>query len=375
MSAAALRRRLPYLIYVVLIAAQAAYLVAQTRPSNWTAQALVVVPSGQRANDPGRAFEAGSLAASYAILIPDDPRILRHVASSVRQPPKDVEDRIEVFNQPDTALLRLVFRGADSAQALTGARALASAVAGEREVSPLVPRGSLDVVRLPDAAEPPPSSTAMAVAVGSVLGLILAGILLIAWERADPRIDTIADLQAELQCPATSFGERVPVNTVRALVARWDELAGRPGARVTLLAASDDVDAAISTIAERLRDAAASGGAGSVEGPAGGRNAAVSLLVAGRPGTEAVGEAVAATSDLTVLVLREGTRVAAIRSAVDALRQFGTTPDWALLVPRRAFGGGRGLGRRTAGLVRGRRPQPLALPPRHATQPDERLGN
>ena len=177
--------------------------------------------------------------------------------------------------------------------------------------------------------------------IGAALGLVLGIVLLIAWERSDPRIADARELSTQIGCPATPV-DRLSPNASYALLERWASLTEHVPARVAVLPASPSVE--IPT-ADAVNDLRSAGGRlvryvdaragivpeelahnGSAESDTG-----VVLVHAGPPGGESAGEAIALGCDLTVVVVPAGSRAADIRQLGEELTSFGIVPVWALL--------------------------------------------
>src|SRR6266487_5591521 len=77
-----LLRRGGIVLLAVALVPLAAYLVTSGLHRSYTAEALVVVPSGAGPKGPGNAQEATKLAVTYAAVIPQDDRILDRIARS-----------------------------------------------------------------------------------------------------------------------------------------------------------------------------------------------------------------------------------------------------------------------------------------------------
>jgi capsular polysaccharide biosynthesis protein len=319
-SLAALRRRGWILPVVVCCAAAVAYLVAASRPISYTAESIVVVTSGASRLGPGAANDAMALARTYAGAIPVDAKILEKVSAAVDRPQAAVERGISVGNDTGTSLLRLDYTDDDRAKAVAGAAALVRAVRGSPRTS-AIGRGSVRVVRVADSAVRQAGDTGRALPVGAVLGLVLALLLMVAWERSDPRVDDDGDLRAAFEGPVSELRQLSPA-AVGALRDRWRILAGGgPTPTIALIPTARRSRRAAARIAEQL---------GGEPG----------FLAAGPPGEADAGELAAVRSDLVVLISRPGTPVEAVRRAQAALEQFDRAPAWAVLVSRRGLASG-----------------------------------
>ena len=313
LSFAALRRRGWIVPLVVACAAAAAYAVAVTRPSLSTAEGVLIVGSGADRKSPGSANDAISLARTYASAIPEDQRVLRLVARAAGRPVDDVEDDVTAVNDDGTSVLRLRYRDTSEQRAIDGAGALVGAVLESPRRS-AIGRGPVREVSVPVDATRETGQVERAVPIGAVLGLALALVLLVGWERSDRRIDGEEQLRSEF-AGGVSVVSRVSPSTLGALLGHWRDLAGDPSARIALVPASPRARRGAARIAEVLDDPRVE-----AAGPLGGRFA---------------GEEAALRSDLAVLVVVPGTPARAVQRAAAALRELGRGPGWAVLTRRR----------------------------------------
>jgi capsular polysaccharide biosynthesis protein len=359
-----LLRRGGIVLLAVALVPLAAYFVASGLHRSYTAEALVVVPSGAGPHGPGNAQEADKLAVTYAAVIPEDDRVLDRIARTAGVGTSLVKRELKVVTDEGTSLIRLRFTDDRRDVAVAGARAAAQAVTAQRLVTPSIAPGSIALVRFPTVPDQS-SRPATTVPIGIVLGLILGLILLVAWERADARTDDVASLEAETGCPAMRLGD-LSTGSMTALLQRWDALAGRSEPRIALVAAAAHAESATVAAAHRLHAAAEMEGmpiaiedrrAGAADGErppsrsngSGDPDAAyggvakpgdrTTLVIGGVPGSNVAGEAVALDADFVVLVASPGTRAVDIRAAVAVLEQFGVSPGWALLADRPRTGG------------------------------------
>ncbi|MEO5574602.1 MAG: Wzz/FepE/Etk N-terminal domain-containing protein [Gaiellaceae bacterium] len=307
-------------------------------PFTHLAVAVVLVPARAARTGPGNAGEASNLATTYADLIPEDRVILASVAEELDLDPEAVRRNTAVNHDFDTSILRLSFTDPDPELALAGARILAESVTGPEPVSPRIAPRSLALVHLPTAARSEAMSPAKVAVLGLVLGLALGIVVLLAWERADGRIDDVKTLSEEAGCAASALG-KASKESIAALLDRWSGLVERSPARIALLPVSRSSEDAAAGAAERL----VQGGfltkrpVGWAAGGSATPQPQVILEVGGMPGSVAAGESLALSSDLIVLVAVQGTRIADLRETLAVLEQFGSTPVWALLAPTRAY--------------------------------------
>jgi hypothetical protein len=63
------------------------------------------------------------------------------------------------------------------------------------------------------------------------------------------------------------------------------------------------------------------------------QEAKIVLGLGGIPGSDSAGEGVAIHSDVSVLLVTKGTRIAELRRTLDVLDQYGVAPVWAVMAP------------------------------------------
>jgi capsular polysaccharide biosynthesis protein len=309
-----------------------AYVVASAKETAYSAEALAVVnPNAQLTAD-----QAKGLAVTYAVLIPHDAAIVRQVATSLGTRPERVEGRISAFNTPDTAVLRVGYRGTSASSARAGALAVLLSLTGGHPASPNITPRSIGVVQAPERGATSKRVTS-SVAIGALLGVALGVLLMVALQRVDPRVDSAEDMSAYAGCPVSVFGG-LSNSGARALMERWEALAGRSRITVALVPVTDGLGrhlrrvALVFSRAGQVQETVASGdGSGTVARTFQPRAAESVLIPGGVPGADS-GEALAMASDVTVLVVQRGTRRSDVRGAVEVLREFGVDPVWAILL-------------------------------------------
>ncbi|HEX7290209.1 MAG TPA: hypothetical protein VF250_03690 [Conexibacter sp.] len=342
--------------WVVVAAAAAvtalAVAVGSARPGSTLAQAVAVVPAGATDESPGNATQATQLAQTYVQAIPLDGAVLGAIAHAVDRTSSDVAGRVTVVGDPKTSVLLLRYEDTDRARALAGTSTLLTAVTGDAPNARSVAPDSLTLVRGPRVLrETTAARDTTTIPLGVILGLALGLVLLVAWERSDPRIDGAGELANAAGTPATALGDVAPGN-IDALLERWRRLAGDGSGPhvVALLAGTRRAERLVSSAAYELATISASNGQllrlGTAPpgpgGPSGERGLVV--VTGGTPGGPAAGEAVAADAAVVVVTVPRGARATELRDSLDVLGQFGARPTWALLV-RRSIGKSAGAKR------------------------------
>jgi capsular polysaccharide biosynthesis protein len=343
----ALRRRGWVLLVAILVTTACAYIVASKQGETYTAESTgVVAASPDSLLTPD---QANVLANTYAVLIPKDAVILRGVATTLGTSVPDVQDRLLVFNTTGTALLVIDYRGSSAANSIAGASAALRAITGDYPVSPNIIPGSIGAVQAPTKASSSKSVTVL-VAVGAIVGVALGLLLMVVWERVDPRIDRPEDLSQEVGSPASPVSA-ISQSGANALYARWKALADRGPSRIALVPVTADVQADLPKVALRFSKVQAVQGNGA-EPPWWTRTR--ERITESEDLTQPIGSGIPAViacqvpsanlttlqsimdCDLVVLVARRGTPRAALRELLDELTEFGVSPKWAIFLGRRA---------------------------------------
>jgi hypothetical protein len=217
-----------------------------------------------------------------------------------------------------------------------GVRLVAEAVTGTRPRSASIGAGSLNVVSLPTAARGG-AAREIALPIGLFLGLCLGLILLVALERADPRIDDAETLGAEASTPSSLF-EGLSDDAVVALLDRWTALAGRADATIALVPVVPSAERLAAAVQQHLVTVGRREGWPIVDGfhddEDGRRRISTALVPTGAPGGSSAGESAALAADVTVLVAADATPLRDLQSATAVLDRFGIVPRWAIYVSK-----------------------------------------
>jgi hypothetical protein len=206
-----------------------------------------------------------------------------------------------------------------------------------------------------------------AVPIAAVLGLCLGVILLIAFERADQRVDNAESVRAVLGTPASSLG--TSSQEAEALMDRWQSMVAPAEARVALIpAAPDDEKRAIAVAAHFAEVAERRGRSLSMDLPRFGKDvgplwgfgeawpqqlngarsatngqpgARMTLVLVSSPHDNRIPAIGESDANLVVLVTAHGSRIADLRDLAALLGEFGIAPDWTLLADDAATAAGR----------------------------------
>jgi len=329
LTQATIKRRGWVVLLCVVIVVIAAAIVAGSNAASYRVEAVLAVPaSGGPANT--TATPPGTLATTYAGLIPQDDGVVASVARATGLPPSLARQRISADQEPNTSIVDVTFTDSDRQRAAVGGAALVAALVGPNRAARTIPAGALQLARSPEAATVQSRHVPGGpIPIGIVLGLCLGLSVLIAWDRHDPRADDARALEEELDVPVTILDRRLSDAPILAVLERWRVLANRTEPpTVALVAATSSAIGAAARVSGRLRAAASSGSSGSSSEAD--DDAMPAFVEASPPGGVEGGELAAVEADLVVLVAVPGDRLVEVRRAAHALEQLGARPQWAI---------------------------------------------
>jgi hypothetical protein len=311
-----LLRRSWLLALVVLAGTAGGFLAAKSSSTTYSATATLVVQSGAGRAGPGSANDAQALATTYAALIPKDQAIVRDVAASLHTTAASVEAHLSVSVEMGTSLLLVKYAAPTSSAAVSGSTLLARTVASAAPPTAAIASGSVVVVQLPTGATAGGALHKYGAPIGGLFGLLLGIVLVLAAERADPRVDDSFTLGTAAGCPAALVpGDLTLSELARALVQ------SAPGATVTVVPLTDADGNQSLGLARRL--------APTLPAMCPGSTVAVSNSFASGAVELSRG------SGPTVLALRAGRPRREVAAAAERLRLMGRAPVWAVLVGKR----------------------------------------
>jgi hypothetical protein len=332
-----MRRGWIVVVAVVLVTALAAF-VDSMRSGKTVAEAVAIIPAGAGEDGPGDAVQATQLAQTYVEAIPIDDSVTNAIAEAIDRPVEDVEESITVVGNPETSVLRLRYEDTERDRAVAAAGALLEGVSGRRPDAQSVAPGSLRVVSEPSVLRESAGGSSAAIPIGVILGLGLGLVLMVAWERSDPRIDGPEELADAAGTPATALDDVAPGN-IDALLDRWRRLAGDGGGRqvIGLLAGTRRSEDLVRPTANELAGLSAANGHTlrvATSSSSNGSEPGLVVVTGGMPGGPAAGEAVATDASVVVVAVERGARATEIRATLAVLEQFGARPAWALLTQK-----------------------------------------
>jgi capsular polysaccharide biosynthesis protein len=318
------RRKIPtwlfrrsWLLVLALVAGTAGgFLAAKSSSTSYSATATLVVQSGAGKAGPGSANDAQALATTYAALIPKDQAILQLAATALHTSTGAVSSHLSVSVEMGTSLLLVKYSSPVAQQAVAGSTLLARTVASAAPPTLAIASGSLVIVQLPNGAVAGGALHKYGAPIGGIFGLLLGIVLVLAAERADPRIDDTYTLGEAAGCPAASVPEDLSLpELVRALSRTVS------GTTLTVVPFSGPDGASAMALARRLASTLPASSIGS--------------SVAVSPSFSSGAVELSRGHGPTILVLRTGRRRRDVAAAAERLRLMGRAPVWAVLVGRR----------------------------------------
>lgn len=341
---------------IAVAVAAIAYLIATSQSRTYTSDATLVVPSVPETAGPQNTSnatdlvrtpsDATDLAKTYAAQIPEDDQVVGQIAKGLHASSRGVRDSLQAAavtgTDPgsETALVTISYGAGSPGKARAGARLASAAVTGAHPAATGITPGSLELIRAPDDGSSSSLGTTAITIGGAIVGLALALLLLLTWERADRRIDRPEDLAEEANCPATRLRD-LSDDARGALLRRWGDWSSGGPAEVALMAVDGRTLRRLSP--SHLRPLVpqrsdATNGLGNGNGhkdslpPRIRLDGRVVLTTPLSPADDPAGQETAMEADVAILVARRGTPAARVRKTVRSLDEMGASPRWALLL-------------------------------------------
>jgi capsular polysaccharide biosynthesis protein len=306
-----LRRRWWLLLLGLAIGVAGGYVARSTQSTLYSATSQVVVVTGAGDHGPGAANDAVALARTDASILPSDQALLRRVGQIIGQAPARVADHLSASAEAGTAVVIVRFDATTPSAAVRGANAVGRVVTARGEKIAAIPSGSLSLVQLATGASTLGLLRTDGMQLGGLLGLVIGLALVVALERADPRVDDVEDLARATGTAASAYPGPLSLAELEELLDR--ATAGAPSATLVPLSGSE----VSHTFALRIGlESAAAPRSRTIElaGPVGSADARLTR-----------------DEGPTVLVVKRGARLRRVKESVQRLDLLGRAPVWAIL--------------------------------------------
>lgn len=314
------RRRAPWLLrrgwmlaLAMVAGATGGWFTGAHHATSYSAQATLEVQTGAGTAGLGNANNAVALATTYAAVVPTDGQLLRAAGRRLKLDEPTVAKRVSASVETGTSVLLVTYTAPTAEEAVRGAHVVSTTMASSPAVAATIPTGSVQVVHLPTSATVADTLKKYGLPIGGILGLLVGLIIVMAAERADPRVDDAAALSSLSRCPAST----VPGDVTDAELGRAVGLRSQPNQDVTLVPLTSSQDAPSAVLVSRLR----------AHWPPEAPSTTVTMVPAmdsGRP-------ELAHGNGPTVLVVASGTAQRSVAAAVERLVLLGRAPIWAVL--------------------------------------------
>jgi len=309
-------RRSWLLVLALLAGTAGGFLAAKSSSTSYSATSTLVVQSGAGKAGPGSANDAQALATTYAALIPKDQAILQDVAGTLHLSTSAVARHLSVSVEMGTSLMLVKFSAPTAAQAVAGSTLFARTVASAAPPTAAIASGSVVIVQLPSGAVAGGALHKYGAPIGGLFGLLLGIVLVLAAERADPRVDDAFTLGEAAGCLAARVPEDLSLPELARALQR-----STAGTTLTVVPLSGPDGSSAMALARRLVPTLPATAAGS--------------SVAVSPSFASGAVELSRGSGPTILVLQTGRRRRDVSAAAERLRLMGRAPVWAVLVGKR----------------------------------------
>jgi capsular polysaccharide biosynthesis protein len=301
-----------WLLLLCFVAGTAGGVLASwSKAPMYSANSEIVVATGAGQQGPGNANDAIALALTDASILPSDQSLLRTVSREIGDSPSSVERDLSASVEAGTSVILVSFQASTPSAAIRGANAVSQAVTSSGEESSTIPNGSLALVQLATGASGSGLLQKYGIPLGALLGLLIAFVVVMAMERADPRVDDVDDLAQATGTAASAYPGPISPAELEQLIGRASS--GAPAA--TLVPFSEAEVARVVA----LRDALVHGA----------DHQSLALDVAGPPGS--IDAPLSSGQGPTVLVVKEHAKLRDVKASAQRLELMGRRPVWAVL--------------------------------------------
>jgi capsular polysaccharide biosynthesis protein len=313
------------LLCAVLGAAAAAALSYRSA-TEYTGTATYLVPPGKVGSTVITPFDAERLGRVYAVVIANDRALLGRLADDVQRKADGVSERTTTTSLPNSAAVRVRYRGEDRKEVRAYFAALSEALEDSVPATTNVQPGTIRLLRVDDDIPRTGGGSWTAGLVGALCGLLIGAGIASYLHRANPRVRDARDLRDD-RGPVVLDVDASQRDTVEALAYRV--AVGAPsGSEIAVVGATAAADKPAEALTPQLA-------AVDPRWAASGEPAAAPRWVTGRFGSGA--ERLTQRAARTVLVVVEGDRLEAVAERLSELHDLGVR-EVVVAVTGRRFG-------------------------------------
>lgn len=239
------------LLVGILAGYGAAQFVERVSQTTYTAEGSFVVPLAAPVLPdavvtvvdprPTSAYDAERLARNYAALISQDQALLTALEAPLGMPVDDLVDSIASVSLPSTAVIRVTFTAEEEATVLQYFASMRDLLAVQPSVTPNIPAGNLQPLRLPTDVIEQPGLAPVAPLVGALAGLLLGLAAAVLLERMTTQVRSAGDLRTLVPWPVLEVRGRISPQRYETFVLRV--LDGRPDVRAVAVLSVSGISA------------------------------------------------------------------------------------------------------------------------------------
>jgi hypothetical protein len=246
----ALRRYSTLVILCVVLGAGTAAGVSFRSDVAYTGSATFLVPVAAGTSTSVTPYDAERIARTYAVVIAEDDRLLTALGHAVNRSSKEVSDRTSTVALPNSAAVRVSYRGVSRSEVRAYFNALTSLVQSASPPSGNITPGTLHLLNVDSDIPQSGGGSWVATLAGAIGGLLIGLGAANFLTRASPRVSGARELR-EAGGPVVLDVDLADRNSVAALAIRTvDDLPG--GGWVAVVGATDTTQDVVEGLARTL---------------------------------------------------------------------------------------------------------------------------
>lgn len=195
------RRFLPLLLLSTALGGGAAAALSYNSDVEHTGTATYLVPPGKTDLGVVTPYDAERIARTYAIVVANDASLLSALAGPVGRGADEVSDRTTTTSLPNSAAVRVTYRGDDRREVQVYFSALTEALESPTPPTRNVTPGTVRLLKVDDEIPTSGGGSWLAVVAGAVAGLVLGLAGAAYLDRAHPRVRRARDLRVAADVP------------------------------------------------------------------------------------------------------------------------------------------------------------------------------